>query len=149
MAPQSPSKDNPKPPNFLIRCLHLSGSWQSLLLTINTKLPWWVWIICSKFVYHSKFTIICEHTWESLYDLHFDPLQLLHLNSDSKIWNDKLCDTQMLMGWDNSWFHSMVKIASRVGSAHNRATYLSANENWIIDLSSMHTCVWDIFSNMF
>lgn len=53
----------------------------------------------------------------------------------SKTWNDKLCDTQMQMGWDNSWFHSMVKIASRVGSAHNKATYLSADEIWIIDFS--------------
>ena len=43
-------------------------------------------------------------------NLHFDLLQLLHLNSDyDKTWNKNLRDSQLLIICDISWNNPMIK----------------------------------------
>ena len=51
-------------------------------------------------------------------NLLFDTLSLLHLKSKFEIWNDNLCcDSQLLTGWDTSWFNPTSKFFCRGGNA--------------------------------
>ena len=41
--------------------------------------------------------------------LHFDLLQLLHLNNDQETWNDNFHDFQLLTTWDDARFDPMTR----------------------------------------
>ena len=48
---------------------------------------------------------------------------LSYVKSNLKFWNDNLYEEQLLTGWED--FRAMVKIVYGVGSAHNKATYVT------------------------
>jgi len=66
-------------------------------------------------------------------NLHFDfRLQLLHLSSIFKTWNNNLCD-------QDSWFDPTVKIVCGVGSAHHRVHTYYEVQMLRIGLHNPHT----------
>lgn len=52
---------------------------------------------------------------------HFGLVQLLHVNSDPKIWNDNPCDSQLANSW--GYFPKLIRLSKsfvNIGSAQNR-----------------------------
>ena len=54
------------------------------------------------------------HVWS--FNLPFDLVYILHLNSDVETWNDNLCDSQLLTGSHNFQAHPTCIIFGGVGS---------------------------------
>lgn len=63
----------------------------------NNHMLWWDWTICTKYNDHIK--VKNEQNWEDMYDrlkgdknFSLDTYKFVYFRSNSKRWNDNLCD---------------------------------------------------------
>ena len=64
-------------------------------------------------------------------DLRFDHLHLLHLNFNPELWNDNLCDSQLLNEWANFQLNPTPMNAFRVGNVHINPYLLGPNIHYL------------------
>ena len=126
--------------------LSLSCQVNILCATQNSKPKTETWKVDPKFNNS-------EQTWEALCD-HLNRNRIFTLafyNSCIstpilKTWNDNLCDSQLLIGWDNSQGDPLAKTVCGVESAHIRAIYLLCHD--ILDFDVQKPCVFVMYSSM-
>lgn len=67
--------------------------------------------------------LVCHKDMRGDEILHFELIQLLHLNFDPETWHDHLRGSQLLTGWENSLADPTAGICLWSWSAHNWSTY--------------------------
>ena len=89
---------------------------------IQTSFLIWYWLkMASKPMWHIK----------EKEDLRFDHLHLLHLNFNPELWNDNLCDSQLLNEWANFQLNPTPMNAFRVGNVHINPYLLGPNIHYL------------------